>query len=86
MASVTSQVIEEVTAHAQVIVSRMRERYAQTVLTFQITYVQIQALTTVLIYISLVLSSQKICYGTRSTNQSLIRQKVGQQKNYKICN
>jgi hypothetical protein len=39
MASVASQLVEGVTAHAQVAVSRMRERYAQTVLTFQITYV-----------------------------------------------
>jgi len=37
MASVASQLIEEVTAHGQN--SMMRERYAQTVLTFQITYV-----------------------------------------------
>ena len=39
MASVVSQFVEEVTAHAQVTVSRMRERYAQTVLTLLITYV-----------------------------------------------
>jgi len=39
MTFVASQLIEEVTAHAQVAVSRMRERYAQTVLTFRITYV-----------------------------------------------
>jgi len=39
MASVASQLIEEITARAQVTVSRMRERYAQTVLTFRITYV-----------------------------------------------
>ena len=39
MASVASQLIEEVTAHAQSEVWRMRERYAQTVLTFRITYV-----------------------------------------------
>jgi len=40
MASVASQLIEEVTAHGKVTVSRIRERYAQTVLTFRITYVR----------------------------------------------
>jgi len=41
MASVVSQLIEEVTAHAQSdsLEERMHERYAQTVLTFRITYV-----------------------------------------------
>ena len=39
MASVASQMIEEVTAHEQVTVSRMRGIYEQTVLTFRITYV-----------------------------------------------
>ena len=39
MASVASQLIEEVTAHAQNDISRMREIYAQTVLAFRITYV-----------------------------------------------
>jgi len=39
MASVASQLIEEVTAQEQSAVSRMRERYAQTVLTFRLTYV-----------------------------------------------
>jgi len=43
MASVTSQLIEEVTAHAQRAVSRMHERYAQTVLTFRVTYVSSDA-------------------------------------------
>ena len=38
MASTASQLIEEVTAHAQSD-SMMRERYAHTVLTFRITYV-----------------------------------------------
>ena len=45
MASVVSLLIEEVTAHAQSdTVSRMRERYAQTVLTFRITYVQVSCI------------------------------------------
>jgi len=39
MAPVGSQLIEEVTAHAKVTASRMRERYAQTILTFRIAYV-----------------------------------------------
>ena len=39
MASVASQLIEEVIAHAQSDSLEMRERYAQTVLTFRITYV-----------------------------------------------
>jgi len=39
MASVASQLIEEVTEQGKMTVSRMRERYAQTVLTFLITYV-----------------------------------------------
>jgi len=39
MASVASQLIKEVTAHALSAVLRMRQRYAQTVLTFRITYV-----------------------------------------------
>ena len=39
MASVVSQLIEEVTAHVQSDSPRMRKRYAQTVLTFRITYV-----------------------------------------------
>ena len=44
MASVASQSIEDVTAHVQVTVSRMRERYAETVLAFQITYVYVSFL------------------------------------------
>jgi len=39
MASLVSQLVEEVTVHGKVTVSWMRERYAQTVLTFRITYV-----------------------------------------------
>jgi len=39
MASVASQLIEESLYVRKVTVSRMRERYAQTVLTFRITYV-----------------------------------------------
>ena len=39
MASVASQLIEEVVHTCKVTISRMCERYAQTVLTFQITYV-----------------------------------------------
>jgi len=39
MASVVSQLIEEVTAHAQRDRLRMCKRYTQTVFTFQITYV-----------------------------------------------
>ena len=39
MASVASQLIEELLHMRKVTVSRMRERYAQTVLTFRITYI-----------------------------------------------
>ena len=41
MVSVASHLIEEVTAILKVTVSRMREGYAQTALTFRITYVYI---------------------------------------------
>ena len=39
MASVASQLIEESLHMRKVTVSRMRERYAQTVLTFRIIYI-----------------------------------------------
>jgi len=61
MASVASQLIEEVTAHAQVTVFRMCERYAQTVLTFRITYV-LRIINLIFFCIAVVYASQTIVW------------------------